>query len=210
MIFNANKKVGNDFRFSPEKFVDDFQKTQVQNPKLLTELFSKKEIEQLGKFVTQVKKTLKPKDLSSATAVADGIVANIQQTLRGIVGIGGFNIGGVQGLLATKSAFDNVTDYYGKKAALKLVEFKGNQAIVTSPLLKAIRGGPQALNTVQNIQNQQQPVGSEGRTNVLGNIPFVGNAINMLPEFAMQNNNEQRQNISPEYIQYAKNLGLLD
>ena len=210
MIFNANKKVGNDFRFSSEKFVDDFQKMQVQNPKLLTELFSKKEIQQLGKFVTEVKKTLRPKDLTSSTLVADGIVANIQQTLRGIVGIGGFNFAGIQGLLASKSAFDNVTDYYGKKAALKLVEFTGNTAVVTSPLLKAIRGGPQALNTVQNIQNLQQPVGSEGRTNLLGSIPGVGNTIQMLPEFAMQNNNEQRKNISPEYIQYAKNLGLLD
>jgi len=210
MIFNANKKVGNDFRFSPEKFVDDFQKMQVQNPKLLTELFSKKEIQQLGKFVTEVKKTLRPKDLTSSTLVADGILANIQQTLRGVIGISGFNFAGIQGLLASRSAFDNVTDYYGKKAALKLVEFTGNTAVVTSPLLKAIRGGPQALNTVQNIQNQQQPVGSEGRTNLLGSIPGVGNTIKMLPEFAMQNNNEQRQNISPEYIQYAKNLGLLD
>ena len=212
MIFNATKKVrgSNDVRFDPSKFVDDFQIMKAKNPKLLTELFSKKEIEQLGKFVTQVKKTLKPKDLSSATLVADGIVANIQQTLRGFAGVLGFNVGGVQGLLLARSGVDNVTDFYGKKAALKLVEFKNNQAVVSSPLLKAIRGGPQALNTVQNIQNQQQPVGSEGRTNVLGNIPFVGNAINMLPEFAMQNNNEQRQNISPEYIQYAKNLGLLD
>mgnify|MGYP003142826145 FL=1 len=81
---------------------------------------------------------------------------------------------------------------------------------MSSPLLQAIRGGPQALNTVQNVQNLQQPVGSEGRTNLLGSIPGVGNTINMLPEFSMQNNNEQRQNISPEYIQYAKNLGLLD
>ena len=81
---------------------------------------------------------------------------------------------------------------------------------MSSPLLQAIRGGPQALTTVQNIQNQQQPIGSGGRTNVLGNIPYLGSGIKMLPEFSMQNNNEQRQNISPEYIQYAKNLGLLD
>lgn len=203
MIFNATGKSpgSNDVKFIPSKMVTDWEITLAKNPRLISELFNKKEIKQITEFVTQVKKTLKPKDLTSATVAADGIVANIQQTLRGLFGVAGFNVANIQGLLVSRSIFDNVSDAYGKKAALKLVEFRPNQSVLKSPLGKLVVEGPgQTATTVGTNINLGVPSDSGGR------IPFV--PANMLPGISYEQN--QRKNIDPNYIATAKSLGLLD
>ena len=199
MIFDATKKTGAKTGFDPTKFVTDWEIMLLKNPRLIKELFSAKDIKKITEFTQAVRKTFKPSDLTSATAVADGIVANVKQFLRGIVGVGGFQVGSIHGLLLSRSGFDTAADYYGRKAALKLVDF-GAAKGRTFPALQALTTGATNIDIGEAVDSP----------NLVDRLPFP-ELVRMIPDFAYnQQQRNERKFMDPLYIQTIQKMGLLD
>ena len=199
MIFDATKKTGAKTGFDSTKFVTDWEIMLLKNPRLIKELFSANDIKKITEFTQAVRKTFKPKDLTSATAVADGIVANVKQFLRGIVGVGGFQVGSIHGLLLSRSGFDSAADYYTKKSALKLVDF-GTAKNKSFPATQAFTTGATNIDIGESVDSP----------NLVDILPFP-ELVRKIPNFAY---NQQQQNerkfMDPLYIQTIQKMGLLD
>ena len=108
-------------RFNPNALVKNFDYIFEKNSDFAKSLFSANEIKLLKEFVSEVRKTLKPTDLANMSNTAAGISRIFQRGARQLVGIIGFKLASIQGLLLGRSAFDNAKDVFEQKAAKKLI-----------------------------------------------------------------------------------------
>ncbi len=118
-MFNDSIKNG---RLNPTNLVKNFDYIFNKNPDFAKSLFSKKEIETLKRFVTEVRKTLKPSDLSSMQATSTGIGRAISRLGRQGIGLLLYKLtGSINGLLFGRTAYDNAKDIFEQRAAKKLI-----------------------------------------------------------------------------------------
>ena len=108
-------------KFNPSAMVRNFDYIFQKNPDFAKSLFDANEIATLKKFVEEVRKTLKPADLVNPSNTAAGISRVFQRGARQLVGIIGFKLANIQGLLLGRSAFDNAKDVFEQRAAKKLI-----------------------------------------------------------------------------------------
>ena len=109
-------------KFSPEGFVKQWESVMARDKALIKELFDDDEIKLVGEFVTQVRKTFKPKDLVNTSNTASALMRAINGVSRQLVGILGFKMASIQGLLAARTGFDRLRQLTGTKAAQKLLD----------------------------------------------------------------------------------------
>ena len=109
-------------RFSPETFVKQWESVMARDKALVKELFDDDEIKLIGEFVTQVRKTFKPKDLVNTSNTASALMRAINGVSRQLVGILGFKLASIQGLLAARTGFDRIRQLTGTKAAQKILD----------------------------------------------------------------------------------------
>ena len=109
-------------KFSPEGFVKQWESVMARDKALVKELFDDDEIKLVGEFVTQVRKTFKPKDLVNTSNTASALMRAINGVSRQLVGILGFKMASIQGLLAARTGFDRLRQLTGTKAAQKLLD----------------------------------------------------------------------------------------
>ena len=88
----------------------------------MKELFDESELKLIDDFTTEVGKTFLGKDLVNASNTASGLSRMIQQFGRGLIGIVGFKLANIQGLLAARGLFDRTRDVFHQKTAQKLIE----------------------------------------------------------------------------------------
>ena len=117
-MFNDSIKGG---KLNTQTLVKNFDYIFNKNPDIAKALFGKGEIRVLKEFVEEVRKTLKPGDLVNPSNTAAGISRIFQRGARQLVGIIGFKLANIQGLLLGRSAFDNAKDVFEQKAAKKLI-----------------------------------------------------------------------------------------
>ena len=117
-MFNDSIRNG---KFNPTAMVRNFDYIFEKNPDFAKSLFDVKEIATLKKFVGEVRKTLRPQDLVNPSNTAAGISRVFQRGARQLVGIIGFKLANIQGLLLGRSAFDNAKDVFEQRAAKKLI-----------------------------------------------------------------------------------------
>ena len=117
-MFNDSIKGG---KLNTQTLVKNFDFIFNKNPDIAKALFGKGEIRVLKEFVEEVRKTLKPSDLVNPSNTAAGISRIFQRGARQLVGIIGFKLANIQGLLLGRSAFDNAKDVFEQKAAKKLI-----------------------------------------------------------------------------------------
>lgn len=194
-MFNDSIRNG---KFNPAAMVRNFDYIFEKNPDFAKQLFDPSEIALLKNFVSEVRKTLKPADLVNPSNTAAGISRIFQRGARQLVGIVGFKLANIQGLLLGRSAFDNAKDVFEQRAAQKLIqkefgETPGwlqtmNQTTGTGKKLattigvvseaygqKVPKGGIDAREMTQSIRDQIEPPKEEGL-----NIPGVGTFRNPL------------------------------
>lgn len=188
-MFNDSIRNG---KFNPAAMVRNFDYIFEKNPDFARSLFDPTEIATLKNFVGEVRKTLKPADLVNPSNTAAGISRIFQRGARQLVGIIGFKLANIQGLLLGRSAFDNAKDVFEQRAAQKLIskefgEAPGwlstmNQATGTGRKLASTvatvnqvygqevpKGGIDAREMTTEIREQIEPPKEEGL-----NIPGVG------------------------------------
>tara|TARA_R110002012_G_scaffold260993_1_gene442766 strand:- start:6 stop:2630 length:2625 start_codon:yes stop_codon:yes gene_type:complete len=117
-MFNDSVKGG---KLNTQTLVKNFDFIFNKNPDIAKALFGKGEVRLLKEFVEEVRKTLKPSDLVNPSNTAAGISRIFQRGARQLVGIIGFKLASIQGLLLGRSAFDNAKDVFEQKAAKKLI-----------------------------------------------------------------------------------------
>jgi len=117
-MFNDSVKGG---KLNTQTLVKNFDFIFNKNPDIAKALFGKGEVRLLKEFVEEVRKTLKPADLVNPSNTAAGISRIFQRGARQLVGIIGFKLANIQGLLLGRSAFDNAKDVFEQKAAKKLI-----------------------------------------------------------------------------------------
>ena len=118
-MFNDSIRNG---KFNPAAMVRNFDYIFEKNPDFAKQLFDPSEITLLKNFVSEVRKTLKPADLVNPSNTAAGISRIFQRGARQLVGIVGFKLANIQGLLLGRSAFDNAKDVFEQRAAQKLIQ----------------------------------------------------------------------------------------
>jgi hypothetical protein len=125
-MFNDSVKGG---KLNTQTLVKNFDFIFNKNPDIANALFGRGEIKVLKDFVEEVRKTLKPADLVNPSNTAAGISRIFQRGARQLVGIIGFKLANIQGLLLGRSAYDNAKDVFEQKAAKKLInkEFGAGQ-----------------------------------------------------------------------------------
>tara|TARA_R110000824_G_scaffold401670_1_gene613502 strand:+ start:1091 stop:3454 length:2364 start_codon:yes stop_codon:yes gene_type:complete len=109
-------------KFSPEAFVKQWEGFLARDKALIKELFDDDEIKLVGEFVTQVRKTFKPKDLVNTSNTASALMRAINGVSRQLVGILGFKMASIQGLLAARTGFDRLRQLTSTKAAQKILD----------------------------------------------------------------------------------------
>ena len=118
-MFNDSIKNG---RLDPNTLVKNFEYIFSKNPDFAKALFGVKEIATLKKFVVEVRKTLKPKDLSSYAATSTGIGRAISRMGRQGIGLLLYKLtGSINGLIFGRTAYDNARDVFEQRAAKKLI-----------------------------------------------------------------------------------------
>ena len=117
-MFNDSVKGG---KLNTQTLVKNFDFIFNKNPDIANALFGRGEIKVLKDFVEEVRKTLKPADLVNPSNTAAGISRIFQRGARQLVGIIGFKLANIQGLLLGRSAYDNAKDVFEQKAAKKLI-----------------------------------------------------------------------------------------
>jgi len=194
-MFNDSIRNG---RFNPAAMVRNFDYIFEKNPDFAKQLFDPSEITLLKNFVSEVRKTLKPADLVNPSNTAAGISRIFQRGARQLVGIVGFKLANIQGLLLGRSAFDNAKDVFEQRAAQKLIQKEFgeppgwlqtmNQTTGTGKKLAATigvvseaygqkvpKGGIDAREMTQSLRDSIEPPKEEGL-----NIPGVGTFRNPL------------------------------
>ena len=194
-MFNDSIRNG---KFNPAAMVRNFDYIFEKNPDFAKQLFDPSEITLLKNFVSEVRKTLKPADLVNPSNTAAGISRIFQRGARQLVGIVGFKLANIQGLLLGRSAFDNAKDVFEQRAAQKLIQKEFgeppgwlqtmNQTTGTGKKLattigvvseaygqKVPKGGIDAREMTQSLRDSIEPPKEEGL-----NIPGVGTFRNPL------------------------------
>ena len=150
-------------RFNPEQFVKTWEYLKNNNPALLRELFDGDEIKLTDKFVTEVRKTFKPKDMVNTSNTASALMRAMSGVSRQLAGIFGFNLFNIQGLLLARSLHDRLRDLAGTKAATELIdkEIMGQVIQKISPNLLATETGAisEWLGQRKNINVPRVPQG---------------------------------------------------
>jgi|TARA_R100000030_G_scaffold39206_2_gene29352 hypothetical protein len=151
-MFNDSIRNG---KFNPAAMVRNFDYIFEKNPDFARSLFDPTEITTLKNFVNEVRKTLKPADLVNPSNTAAGISRIFQRGARQLVGIIGFKLANIQGLLLGRSAFDNAKDVFEQRAAKKLInkEFGGDKPGWLQTMNQATGTGRKLASTVA-IVNQ--------------------------------------------------------
>tara|TARA_R100001440_G_scaffold16293_6_gene27766 strand:- start:6490 stop:9120 length:2631 start_codon:yes stop_codon:yes gene_type:complete len=151
-MFNDSIRNG---KFNPAAMVRNFDYIFEKNPDFARSLFDATEITTLKNFVNEVRKTLKPADLVNPSNTAAGISRIFQRGARQLVGIIGFKLANIQGLLLGRSAFDNAKDVFEQRAAKKLInkEFGGDTPGWLQTMNRATGTGKKLASTVA-IVNQ--------------------------------------------------------
>lgn len=194
-MFNDSIRNG---KFNPAAMVRNFDYIFEKNPDFAKQLFDPSEIALLKNFVSEVRKTLKPADLVNPSNTAAGISRIFQRGARQLVGIVGFKLANIQGLLLGRSAFDNAKDVFEQRAAQKLIQKEFgeppgwlqtmNQSTGTGKKLattigivseaygqKVPKGGIDAREMTQSLRDSIEPPKEEGLK-----IPGVGTFQNPL------------------------------
>ena len=109
-------------RFQPKSFHDQYKNIMNKNSDIMKELFDESELKLIDEFTNEVGKTFLGKDLVNASNTASGLSRMIQQFGRGLIGIVGFKLANIQGLLAARGLFDRTRDVFHQKTAQKLIE----------------------------------------------------------------------------------------
>lgn len=123
-------------RFQPKSFHDQYKNIMNKNSDIMKELFDESELKLIDDFTTEVGKTFLGKDLVNASNTASGLSRMIQQFGRGLIGIVGFKLANIQGLLAARGLFDRTRDVFHQKTAQKLIETELRPAFYQIPYPK--------------------------------------------------------------------------
>jgi len=108
--------------FNPKQFNNIWNTARQKYDYVLKELYTVDEIKLIDRFVKEVDKTIKGKDLVNASNTASALSRAIQSVGRGLLGILGFKTANIQGLILARNAFDRARDLSSQKAAKKLIE----------------------------------------------------------------------------------------
>ena len=150
-------------QFNKEAFVKNWETVTKRDMALVKELFDDDEIKLIGEFVTEVRKTFKPKDVVNSSNTASALMRAINGVARQLVGIVGFKTASIQGLLLARSGFDRIRDYSGTKGAQKILdeEIFGLGARKISPIPVAAETGliNQNLGGTANVSVPYLPSG---------------------------------------------------
>lgn len=105
--------------FSPQRFVNIFNNASTKYKDLLNELFTSKELSLINEFAKTVKKTFVPRDLANFSNTASALSRAANSVGRSVLGIIGFKLGNIQGLLATRNFYDRAIDWVTKRSSKK-------------------------------------------------------------------------------------------
>jgi len=105
--------------FSPQRFVSIFNNASTKYKDLLNELFTQKEISLIEDFVKTVKKTFVPRDLANFSNTASALSRAANSVGRSVIGIVGFKLANIQGLLAARNFYDKALDFVTRKTSKK-------------------------------------------------------------------------------------------
>ena len=108
--------------FNPKQFNNIWNTARQKYDYVLKELYTVDEIKLIDRFVKEVDKTIKGKDLVNASNTASALSRAIQSIGRGLLGILGFKTANIQGLILARNAFDRARDLSSQKTAKKLIE----------------------------------------------------------------------------------------
>ena len=145
-------------KFNKEAFVKNWDNASVKNKDLLRELFSKEEISLIGDFVKEVRKTFKPN--TNIVESVSGLQFALSTFGRQLASLVGFKFGSIQGMLAAKTAVDNLRDITSKNMARKLIETEiMRDPQVKQSLVRPLATTQGAVNTALfgNIQPRTSP-----------------------------------------------------
>ena len=120
-----NKLVKDSIRnnqFNKEAFVKNWETVTSRDMALVKELFDGDEIKLIDEFVNEVRKTFKPKDMVNASNTASAMMRVINGVSRQLLGIIGFKVASIQGLLFARTGFDRIRDFAGTKTARKIID----------------------------------------------------------------------------------------
>ena len=124
-------------QFVAKKFHDQYKNIMNKNSAIMKELFDQNELNLIDDFTDEVAKTFKNTDLVNFSNTASGLNRLMQQFGRGLIGIVGFKLANIQGLLAARGLFDRTRDVYHQKTAQKLLETELRPAFYQIPYPKA-------------------------------------------------------------------------
>ena len=124
-------------QFVAKKFHDQYKNIMNKNSAIMKELFDQNELNLIDDFTNEVAKTFKNTDLVNFSNTASGLNRLMQQFGRGLIGIVGFKLANIQGLLAARGLFDRTRDVYHQKTAQKLLETELRPAFYQIPYPKA-------------------------------------------------------------------------
>ena len=111
---------------------------------LVKELFDGDEIKLINEFVNEVRKTFKPKDMVNASNTASAMMRVINGVSRQLLGIIGFKVASIQGLLFARTGFDRIRDFAGTKTARKIIDdelYNLGASVPKSPIPVAVTTG---------------------------------------------------------------------
>ena len=148
-------------KLDTKSLVKNFDFIFNKSPDIAKSLFSTSEIKVLKEFVEEVRKTLKPSDLTSMEATSDGITRAISRMGRQGIGLLLYKLtGSINGLIFGRTAYDNAKDIFEQKAAKKLIskEFGDGPPGWLQNMNRTTGAGNQLASTVATVD---QVVGQE-------------------------------------------------
>jgi len=119
---NSFTKQGQKEFFDPVKFVNSVEDAfNGKGKDISKEIFTKQEMKDLMAFAKKVKDGIPRKDFVTQKGVEE--TTNIwNSSIRTLTKLGGFNLAGIQGMLASQFTFDAATKSAARNAALKEIE----------------------------------------------------------------------------------------
>ena len=162
IVENSFKKIGSREIFDPEKFILNVKNSFDGKGKDISKLiFNDKEMKTLIKFAEKVEKDLPRKVFASKDGGADAFTNIWNSFMRSALGIGAFNIGGIQATLAARFGFDAVAKQSIKNQSLKEMQ----EAIFKLNLPEASGGAGLIDQTKEKVEMMNNPnVTYNGRT----------------------------------------------
>nr|BAR28673.1 hypothetical protein [uncultured Mediterranean phage uvMED] len=162
IVENSFKKIGSREVFDPEKFILNVKNSFDGKGKDISKLiFNDKEMKTLIKFAEKVEKDLPRKVFASKDGGADAFTNIWNSFMRSALGIGAFNIGGIQATLAARFGFDAVAKQSLKNQSLKEMQ----EAIFKLNLPEATGGAGLIDQTKEKVEMMNNPnVTYNGRT----------------------------------------------